>query len=270
MSNKADFQGQLGKYRSVQTADGSWTLWSEAFDEHCHSLAGAKNETIHNYLQAVNLESKLLNFSRMSILEIGYGTGQGASLTYDQWLKCGQCSLNFVSLEIDEDLVRWTIAHADKNSPISQLKRVDYPELLCYQMNHQHRQSTFSLSIAIGDARKSIQSLHSLPCYTPFDAVYQDAFSPKKNPTLWTVEWFRAIASLCQSDAVLSTYSASSTIRKSLLHAGWSVESLTGFSGKKEGTIALKVGESCPELLAHLQRSPLTPLFDKDLGDKTS
>lgn len=270
MSNKEDFQGQLGKYRSVQTADGSWTLWSEAFDEHCHSLGGAKNETIHNYLKAVDLDSKLLNLPKMSILEVGYGTGQGASLTFDQWIKCGQCSLDFVSLEIDEELIRWTVAHADQNSPISQLKRMAHADLNYYHMTQTHRKLTFSLTVAIGDARKTIQSLNLLPSFRLFDAVYQDAFSPKKNPTLWTVEWFRSLSTLCQNEAVLSTYSASSMVRKSLVKAGWSVASLTGFSGKKEGTIARRTGESCSILLAHLQRSPLAPLFDKDLGDKCS
>jgi tRNA U34 5-methylaminomethyl-2-thiouridine-forming methyltransferase MnmC len=97
----------------------------------------------------------------------------------------------------------------------------------------------------------------------PFDAIFQDAFSPKKNPTLWSVEWFSFLKSASRQNVQLSTYSSSISIRKSLLAAGWSIENARGFALKRTMTKANLMKETSKEILMQLDRSPSLEIHDK-------
>ena len=55
------FNGILGSYKVLRTSDGSETLWSEYFNENCHSLAGAKEETLYNSIEGTNLPQALFH-----------------------------------------------------------------------------------------------------------------------------------------------------------------------------------------------------------------
>src|SRR5690606_29124540 len=87
--------------------------------------------------------------------------------------------------------------------------------------------------VLIGDARTTLpqQSWR-------FHAIYQDPFSPKKNPSLWTQEWFELLRQCSDDDCIMATYSASVGVRKAMLEAGWHPESLPGFGPKRERTLA--------------------------------
>lgn len=61
---------------------------------------------------------------------------------------------------------------------------------------------------------------------------------------------------------ILSTYSASSSIRKSLTEAGWILKRGDKFGPKRSSTRAYLRGETDPEILLHLERSPVAALTD--------
>lgn len=253
-----EFSGKLGRYQIIETEDGSKTLWSEAFNENCHSLSGAILETLHNYIEGTQLSETIQKTSSSIVVEVGFGTGIGADLTYQQLQKLNSAhSLCFISFEIDEGLVCWSRDHASRHSPLHFLEKDDGLPFPVYRAEL----GNFKLLIPVGDARQTINLLPELMTGR-IDAIFQDPFSPKKNPNLWTVEWFKDLASYSNQNVKLSTYSASSQIRKSLILAGWVPKSRAGFKGKKEGTCATLQGEADPKLLEHLSRSPLPPLTD--------
>lgn len=265
MQNPSKFRGTLGEYCPIQTADGSWTLWSEAFDENCHSLSGASLETKHNYIEATKVKEKYSQLQVLSILEVGFATGQGATLTYEALFPhASNHFVRFISLEIDEELVKWAINHSSKDGPVSRLLKSSKDGINSYRFSD----SAFELIVIIGDARQTVVQIPSVLDDHKIDAIYQDPFSPKKNRNLWTVEWFRELSTISSQTVILSTYSASSAVRKSLIEAGWFPKSRQGFSGKRESTVATLVGEHDPILLEHLSRSPLSSIFDDQ--DKTS
>jgi queuine tRNA-ribosyltransferase len=55
------------------------------------------------------------------------------------------------------------------------------------------------------------------------DMVFWDLFSPRANPTLWTVEAFATLRPLCRAGANVYTYSAATATRSGLLLAGFAV-----------------------------------------------
>jgi len=70
------------------TADGSHTLFVPSMNEHYHSVNGAKTEAEHIY---INYGFKESCASLVNVLEIGFGTGLNAFLT---WLKHRNCKKN--------------------------------------------------------------------------------------------------------------------------------------------------------------------------------
>lgn len=226
-------------HQLVITKDQSPSLFNETFQENLHSFDGAFSETIYNFIEGCELKNH--QGLELSVLEVGFGTGMGFFVTLDFLRKTfpGK-KLLFYSLEIDRDLAKWAIR--------------DLP----YIENENCLEATgpdFSLKVILGDAVNSIKHQK----LGPFDAIYQDPFSPKKNPTLWTTKWFSLLLPLAGPNCILSTYSASTSIRIALLKAGWAVFNRKGFSGKRASTIAKATGETSPELKAKLLSSDITP-----------
>jgi tRNA U34 5-methylaminomethyl-2-thiouridine-forming methyltransferase MnmC len=236
----------------VPTEDGSCTLFSEAFQEACHSTSGALEETLLHYIKGCQIEAKIAQQDNLSILEVGFGLGIGFLTTMDI-LKDQPKRWRFLSLEIDRQLLEW---FRQENLEHPFLKHLVWKDNLLTAKNEQ-----IELTILCGDARLE------LPKYITthpelWDAIYQDAFSPKKNPALWSVEWFELLKKYSSDDVILSTYSASTSIRKSLLEAGWQLSKGEKFGPKKTSTRARLKGLSDPEILLHLERSPTGALRD--------
>src|SRR6185437_12004808 len=72
----------------------------------------------------------------------------------------------------------------------------------------------------------------------PADIVYWDPFSPRANPTLWTVAAFSAARRLAGPRCTLYTYSASTATRLALLLAGWTVGVGDAIGDKAQTTAA--------------------------------
>ena len=72
------------------------------------------------------------------------------------------------------------------------------------------------------------------------DAIFFDAFSPAKNPAMWTLPLFERLFTLLDSrrPCVLATYSRSTMVRVALLLAGFFVGRGRGSGPKEETTVA--------------------------------
>ena len=77
------------------TGDGSHTLYVPALDEHYHSHFGALTESKHIFIDA-GLAS--LKSNKVSILEVGFGTGLNALLTA-MYARDNQVTIHYVTLE---------------------------------------------------------------------------------------------------------------------------------------------------------------------------
>tara|TARA_B100001971_G_C18268010_1_gene596203 strand:+ start:43325 stop:43975 length:651 start_codon:yes stop_codon:yes gene_type:complete len=207
-------------------------------------LHGAANETELHYINGCQIKERVKEHSYFKILEIGFGTGLGFIKTYEA---LSEENVLMVSYEIQAELIDYFIN--------------THPQFSINQINtelYEFKSKNFTLQIKLGDARKLIQSETN-----KFHAIYQDAYSPRRNPYLWTVEWFKDLIDHSDKDVIMSTYSASSSIRKSMLSAGFKLYSGDKFGKKRTSTRARLKGESETEMLAHLERSPALALRDE-------
>ncbi len=241
----------------IETLDGSLTLFSERFQEACHSTAGAREETLIHYLKGCRVEEKILQTS-LNILEVGFGLGLGFMTTLET-IQDAKNDFHFLSLEIDHELVGWVVENLMKKNLLSSLSST--PNIISAKFPKG------SLTILLGDARQSLPAyLENHPL--SFDVIYQDAFSPKKNPTLWTVEWFELLKKHSHQDVTLSTYSASDSVRKSMVEAGWKLQAGEKFGTKRASTRATITGSTDTEILLHLGRCPTPAMTDKNIEMK--
>jgi tRNA U34 5-methylaminomethyl-2-thiouridine-forming methyltransferase MnmC len=70
--------------------------------------------------------------------------------------------------------------------------------------------------------------------------VYFDAFSPDKQPKLWTPEIIGAIRQVSDPGAILVTYSSKGIVRRALTSCGFEVFKVAGPPGKREMVRAIK------------------------------
>lgn len=235
----------LKNYTLIETEDGSNTLFSKSFNEACHSTSGASSETQLHYIKGCQIEELSSQHSPLYIFEVGFGTGLGFIETLNTLQ--GKTKFIFTSVEIDRELVE----HFSNSSDFKLIKE----ENDLYRFNSED----VELKIYIGDARESIKKIDH-----KYHAIYQDAFSPKRNANLWTCEWFSDLKNIAHPDCIMSTYSASSSIRKSMIAGGWKLYTGDKFGTKRSSTRAKLTGETDPEIIAKLERSPAPLLTDKN------
>ncbi len=79
----------------ITTADGSKTIHIKDWDEHYHSKHGAIQEAYHVFIKH---GLSLYNDRQLSILEIGFGTGLNAFITFLEGKKIN-LNIDYVGVE---------------------------------------------------------------------------------------------------------------------------------------------------------------------------
>lgn len=255
-----DFKGNLGNYKIIKTEDNTETIFSEYFDEACHNLSGAYEETLHNYIQGCSIPELFSQDRAWALLDVGFGVGVGLKALIDEFKlhHSFNAQVSYYSIELDEALLLWSLR---TTLPFITLTKKEIPGLSWYEGHFQKIQ----IRIFLGDGRNTLPEALTHNLLSPLNAIFQDAFSPKKNPTLWSVEWFDFLKKISEKNVQLSTYSSSISIRKSLIAAGWTLENAKGFALKKSMTKAKLSGQTDSEILDQLRRSPSLEIRDNSI-----
>lgn len=215
------------KHQAIQSEDGSFTAYSTEFEEHYHSTKdGALHESLSKHVLPALKHTQDRN--EITILDICFGLGFNTLATLYA-LKGSSKKINIYSPEFDKEL-------------IASLKYFRYPDdfddfaeiIKALSEEQKYESENLNIYIYLGDARKFVGDTN-----IKFDVVYQDAFSPKSNPLLWTSEYFNDISSLMKDDAILTTYSISLPTRISLNENGLRVYLHKG-EGFRSSTLATK------------------------------
>ena len=212
------------------TEDGSTTLYNEIIGEHYHSTHGAIQESQFIFIKDGLNECKK---DEIHILEMGFGTGLNAFLTMLEAEKTGKkihyhtVELYPISVEQAKTLNFAQILAPEKNEDFLKLHTSKWGEISKISTNFEMLkiQGDFN-SLDFNELR--------------FDVVYYDAFSPEKQPELWSLEIFEKIFSHCNKEAILTTYCAKGYVRRNLQAAGFTVHRLPGPPGKREKLTAVR------------------------------
>lgn len=205
------------------TSDGSHTLFVPTIDESYHSTHGAIQESRHIFIEAGLKQCAKLE---IRVLEIGFGTGLNAFLTLLEAEKSNR-RIHFTTLELYPVAIEKAL-QLNYPEELASENRLDFEKMHTSAWNEEIQITPyFSL-------KKIKTDFTSHPFENKFDVVFFDAFSPEKQPEMWTLQQFEKIYESCNSGAILTTYCAKGIVRRAMQSAGFSVERLPGPKGKRE------------------------------------
>lgn len=215
----------------IITQDGSTSIFLPDWNESYHSKHGAIQEAYHVF---INSGLALFQDKPVSILEIGFGTGLNAFITFLESQKSNQ-KIDYVGVEA------YPIAANEvlKMNYVQELKAENYRNY--FEKMHQvsweqmHEITTnFSLT-------KRKQLFEEINDESVFDLIYFDAFGFRVQPELWSFEIFKKMYKALKNNGVLVTYACRSSIKNAMLDCGFTVEKLPGAPGKREMLRATKL-----------------------------
>ena len=216
--------------RLETTSDGSHTVYSEQFKASYHSTHGSIQESMVVFIEN---GLKYIQKSTIDILEIGFGTGLNAALTYDQHISL-QKEINYVGIE------KYPIS-------LELAKSINYKEYfsnsatneMLLQMHKEHSyKSTNSIAF---ESKVLIQDVFDFNIVDSFDLIYFDAFAPSIQEAFWQAPFLERMFKALRTNGVLTTYCAQGQFKRNLKSVGFQVESLPGPKGKREMTRAIKI-----------------------------
>ncbi len=218
------------KREIIQTLDGSSTIFLPELDECYHSKFGAVQEANHVFIKN---GFTLFKESPIAILEIGFGTGLNAFITFLEATKN--------SLVVDYSGVEaYPIAEAEALT-------LNYVEVLeadeyksTFKLMHE---SNWNEKLRISDQfslTKRQQFFNEIDDLEKFDLIYFDAFGYQIQPELWSTEIFKKMYDALKPNGILVTYAARGVVKRSMIEVGFRVEKLEGPPGKREMFRAIK------------------------------
>ena len=213
-----------------RTADGSFTLRSAQWNEQYHSMHGAVQESTHVFIQngIARVEKDVID-----VLEVGLGTGLNMLLT---WVRCfeGKCGVRYTALEpypVERSVLEELAHSADLAWPGLHEPFLDR---MCGASDVWHEPlGSFTF-------RKLEKAVHLFTAEAEFDVIYFDAFGPRKQPDMWTLDVFARMYAALRPGGILVTYCAKGEVRRTMKAAGFAVERLKGPPGKLEMMRATK------------------------------
>jgi tRNA U34 5-methylaminomethyl-2-thiouridine-forming methyltransferase MnmC len=229
-----------GSYQLVQLVNGSYSLRSLTFGETFHPVVGPVAEAEALYVKQLRLAERLrMETTRPFILwDVGLGAAANVLTVLDACRKIPSRTriLSFDFTLEPLEFASWHAAElgyfAGYEEPVAEL-------LSSGRAIFQNGSNQADWSFHQGDFPALIHSQAAETFEKP-DAILFDAFSPAKNPAMWTQPLFARIFQLLAPDrpCAIPTYSRSTMLRVSLLLAGFFVGAGHATGEKEETTIA--------------------------------
>lgn len=223
------------KRKIITTQDGSSTIHLEEWNEHYHSTHGAIQEANHVYIKTgLFYVQQMFNPAQIHLLEIGFGTGLNAFMTYLETKK-NNFSVNYQGVE----------AYPVSAEEIAQLNYIT-------ELNAENEAAIFTKMQVCEWGKEAVlskkftltkrqQFFDQIEDEAKFNLIYFDAFGARVQPELWTVSIFQKMYKALQKSGVLVTYAAKGSVRRAMQEVGFKVERLQGPPGKREMLRATKI-----------------------------
>jgi tRNA U34 5-methylaminomethyl-2-thiouridine-forming methyltransferase MnmC len=235
------------EYQLVSLRNGTSAVYVASYDEKMHPGLGPAAEAEALYIQQLRIRERMQQHTgEFVIWDVGLGAAANA-LTLLRLTRDLPIPLRIVSFDNTRGPLEFALAHAPQ---LGYFDVYETPTRELLERNHvEFRDGARAMrwDFVLGDfpgwcaqalTRHSLQQ-HEVGSDAPH-AIFYDAFSPAKNPAMWTLPLFMNLFSLLDPvrPCSLTTYSRSTMLRVTLLLAGFYVGQgrATGF--KEETTVA--------------------------------
>ena len=217
------------------TEDGSHSVYSEKLGVSYHSKHGAIQETQHVFINA-GLEYILQKSpTEINILEIGFGTGLNAFMTFlESEHQPITATINYFTIEA----YPLSMEQVFEINYVEQLDAEPFKDIFL-KMHSSDWSKMHPLSKKF-NFQKLLMNFEDIDFQNHMDLIYFDAFAPDIQPQLWEQDLMAKMFKALRSQGALTTYCAKGMVKRTLKSVGFFIESLPGPPGKREMTRAIK------------------------------
>jgi len=227
------------KFKLVRLANGSHSLHSFAYGETFHPVIGPVAEAEALYVRQLQLRKRLrTNVGEFVIWDVGLGAAANA-LTVMRATRHLKVPLRLVSFDNTLEPLEFAQQHAPALGYFAGYE--SYARAISRGHNCRFVDGAHEVNweLQLGDFPTLLTKPLAAELPKP-NAILFDAFSPAKNPAMWTLPLFTNLFRLLdpRRPCALPTYSRSTIMRVTLLLAGFYVGVGHATGEKEETTIA--------------------------------
>jgi len=218
------------KRQIVITKDGSKTIHFPEWNESYHSQHGAITEALHVYIKSgIEFRVDLSPKTHISVLEMGFGTGLNAYLTFKYTAK-SNINIKYTSIE------KFPVT----DDELSQLNYVEEGNSSVFERMHNLPWGSYSSISDLFQLKKLKVDLDSFQTDETYDVIFFDAFGPRVQPHLWHITILESMYNSLNPNGVWVSYCCKGSVRRDLIDIGFNVEKIPGPPGKREMLRAVK------------------------------
>jgi tRNA U34 5-methylaminomethyl-2-thiouridine-forming methyltransferase MnmC len=179
----------------------------------------------------------------INILEIGFGTGLNAFMTFLETDAIAQ-KINYFTLEA----YPLSMEHVQQLNYAQLLNAEQYQDVFLkmhtskwIQSNGQNPEMGNMIRLSpYFNFQKLLMDFEDISFENIADVIYFDAFAPDAQPQLWEDKMMHNMYKAMRQNGVLTTYCAKGSVKRTLKSVGFIVEGLPGPPGKREISRAIK------------------------------
>lgn len=227
------------QFELVQLANGTMTMRASDVGETFHPVVGPATEARALYVDQLNLMKRMESADEEFVIwDVGLGGGANA-LTVLRETRSIECPLRLISFDRSLEPLRFANTHSDAlgyfDSYAPRVAEILESAESTFVEGKRHVHWTYYH----GDFPELLrgESIARIPA--PHVVLY-DAYSPARNPEMWTLDVFSRLFRCLSTDrsCQLPTYSRSTLLRVTLLLAGFHVGVGHATGEKEETTLA--------------------------------
>ena len=233
-----------GDYQLVELANGTRTLFSSSYGEKMHPGLGPAAEAEQLYVRQLKICERLQGHSgEFVIWDVGLGAAANA-IAMLRATKEIPGKLRLVSFDNTSAPLEFALKNSEALGYVvgfeTQIARLLQGKSVTFQNGKLQIEWAFCLGDFPLMMKSRAAGLESVPPSPPPHVIFYDAFSPGKNPAMWTLPVFENLFRALDPErpCALTTYSRSTLVRATLLLAGFYVGVGHATGMKEETTIA--------------------------------
>lgn len=238
-------------FQIIKLDNGTYSIRSIKDAETFHPVIGPTNEAKALYLNQLNIPTRMAQYKKQfAIWDVGLGAAANP-ITILQHTKHIKTSLKILSFDKTILPLEFALQNTQYLTYLKGWEHILTTLLEKHTVVFNNGIQPVEWNLIKGDFPETIQkAINSYLTLQPPCAILYDAYSPKSNPDMWTLNLFKNIYSLLSPEVPcsLATYSRSTMIRVTLLVAGFFVGTGHPIGEKEETTIAA----NRPELIDNL------------------
>ena len=211
----------------------SGTLYSPAYGDVYHPVAGALGQARHVFMAGNGLPDRWAGHEDFTVLETGFGCGLNFLATWQAWrasphacARLHYCAVEKHPFQLSD--LRRIHALWPELAPMAGVLQSQWPLGLPGFHRLVFEDGRIQLTLMFGEAAACLPQLRAR-----VDAFYLDGFAPERNPEMWDASLFAQCARLAVPGATAATYSVAGHVRRKLEAQGFACSKRSGYDGKR-------------------------------------